>query len=159
MVDSVLELYSNKLKAKEITIQRSYAECPLVRGIPGELRQAISNLLSNAVDAVPQNGNIKLGLQCITHLRGREIQLAIEDDGPGIPAENLSRIFEPFFTTKKDVGTGLGLYVTRQILERHGGAVTVHSRAGDHRAAGTCVVLTLPCDLEAEPGNAPAGLA
>jgi PAS domain S-box-containing protein len=148
IIDSVMGLYSNKLKSKNIHVQREYEECPPVIGVPGEIRQAIANLLSNAVDAVGQNGNIAVSVRCVRDSEDSEIQLVIEDDGPGIPIEDVHRIFEPFFTTKKDVGTGLGLYVTREILERHGGSVTVRSGADHKQAAGACFVLRLPCDRD-----------
>jgi signal transduction histidine kinase len=146
IIDSVLGLYSNKLKSKNIHVQRDYGECPPVIGVPGELRQAIANLLSNAVDAVEQNGNIAVRVHCLREDGESEIQMMIEDDGPGVAKEDLQRIFEPFFTTKKDFGTGLGLYVTREILERHGGSVTVRSGEDIDRTVGACFVLRLPCD-------------
>ncbi len=154
IIDSVLGLYSNKLKTKNIQVQRKFGECPPVIGVPGELRQAIANLFSNAIDAVEQNGNISVQLNCVRDSGEEEIQLLIEDDGPGIPKDDLQRIFEPFFTTKKDIGTGLGLYVTREILERHGGTITVrpgadhNSSAGPTKTAGACFVLRLPCDSD-----------
>ena len=146
IIDSVLGLYSNKLRSKNINVQRNYTDCPPVIGVPGELRQAIANLLSNAVDAVEQNGNIAVRVDCVHDSGESEIQVLIEDDGPGIAKEDLQRIFEPFYTTKKDIGTGLGLYVTREILERHGGSVTVRAGADYDRAVGACFVLRLPCD-------------
>jgi len=151
IVDSVLVLYANKLKTKNIDVKWDFAECRPVIGVPGELRQAIANLFSNAIDAVQQNGSISVSLHCVRDSGAEEIQLVIEDDGPGIPKEDLHRIFEPFYTTKKDIGTGLGLYVTREILERHGGSVTVREVGSDdsgenQKAAGACFVLRLPCD-------------
>ncbi len=146
IIDSVLGLYSNKLKSKNIQVVRDYGECPPVVGVPGELRQAIANLFSNAVDAVEHNGNIFVRVNCIRNAGESEIQLMIEDDGPGIRKEDIPRIFEPFFTTKKDIGTGLGLYVTREILERHGGSVTVRSAPDHQQSVGACFVLRLPVD-------------
>ncbi|KAA6458219.1 PAS domain S-box protein [Acidobacteria bacterium AB60] len=152
ILDSVLTLYSSRVKTKNIKVRCEFGECPPVIGVPGELRQAIANLFSNAVDAVQDNGTISITLGCVRELGVDEIQLLVEDDGPGIPKEHLQTIFEPFFTTKKDIGTGLGLYVTREILERHGGTVTVrengHTRSGEGRNAGACFVLRLPCDMD-----------
>lgn len=150
VVESVLKLYSNKLKEKNIDVKRAFERCAPVIGVPGELRQAIANLVSNAIDAAPENGNISVGLHCIQDSGVDEIQLLIEDDGPGIATDHLQRIFEPFFTTKKEIGTGLGLYVTREILERHGGTVTVRphpeNAGADTAKAGACFILRLPCD-------------
>ena len=73
------------------------------------------------------------------------VQLVIEDDGRGVPAEDRERIFEPFFTTKKDVGTGLGLWVTREIVERHGGTICVSSGDAIRSSGGAAFVISLPC--------------
>lgn len=146
VIDSVLDLYANKLRTKEITVDRRYEQCPPIIGVPGEIRQAISNLLSNAVDAVSERGNIVLSLSCLDQPGDKYVHIAFEDDGPGISAENVDRIFEPFFTTKRNVGTGLGLYVTREIVERHGGTLEVRQN-GHHRVlSGACFLLRLPCD-------------
>jgi PAS domain S-box-containing protein len=145
LIDSVLRLYSNKLKTKNITVERDFGECPSIQGLEGELKQAMSNLISNAADAVSDNGTIRVVLSSVEIADNRVIQVSIEDDGPGISAEHIDRIFEPFFTTKKDVGTGLGLWVTREIVDRHGGSIVVHSRK-DHGLRGTVFNLHLPCN-------------
>jgi signal transduction histidine kinase len=73
------------------------------------------------------------------------IRLNVEDDGPGIAPENLKRIFDPFFTTKKDLGTGLGLWVCKEIAERHGGRVQVRSKNGNENGArGAIFTVLLP---------------
>jgi PAS domain S-box-containing protein len=153
LIESVLRLYSNKLSSKNIRVEQDFGRCPPMLGIPGELKQVISNLVSNAVDAVSAYGKICLRLQGVENHNGGRIQLVIEDDGPGIAPEHRSRIFEPFFTTKKDVGTGLGLWVTREIIERHGGTITVSSPNGNGSAPGASFVIDLPCipDREHEP--------
>jgi PAS domain S-box-containing protein len=153
LIESVLRLYSNKLSSKNIRIEQDFGQCPPMLGVPGELKQVISNLVSNAVDAVSANGKISLRLQGVENHNGGRIQLVIEDDGPGIAPEHQSRIFEPFFTTKKDVGTGLGLWVTREIIERHGGSITVSSPNGNASTPGASFVIDLPCipDREHEP--------
>ena len=89
------------------------------------MNQVVANLISNAADAVAQNGVITIRLACKENIGGPVVHLAVEDDGPGVTEENAERIFEPFFTTKKDVGTGLGLWVVKEIVERHGGDVAV----------------------------------
>jgi PAS domain S-box-containing protein len=152
LIDSVLRLYSNKLTSKSIRIQREYAGCPSLFGIPGELKQVISNLVSNAVDAVGTNGEIRFGLHGVENNgNGGRIQMVIEDDGPGIPAEHLERIFEPFFTTKKDIGTGLGLWVTKEIVERHGGSISVTPQNGGDGLGGASFVIELPCTSDPTP--------
>ncbi len=144
LVESVLRLYSNKLAAKNIHVERHFGECPTVKGVPGELKQVISNLVSNAIDAVGKDGTITVRLLCVEQATGGFAQIVIEDDGPGIPAEHADRIFEPFFTTKKDVGTGLGLWVTKEIVSRHGGSILVRARDGEHAPQGAAFTICLP---------------
>jgi signal transduction histidine kinase len=143
LVDSVLNIYSNKFKTKNITIQREFGDCPPIRGLAGELKQAVSNLISNAADAVSDNGTIRVKLECIETSDAQLVQILVEDDGPGIGAEHRDRIFEPFFTTKKDVGTGLGLWVTKEIIDRHGGSIEIQSR-GDKKTSGAIFNVRLP---------------
>ena len=128
LVESALKLYSNKLETKQITVEKSYSECPLLLGSPGELKQVIANLISNAADAVGARGRIRLWVLSGSSSATEAVVFRIEDDGPGIAAENLTRIFEPFFTTKEDVGTGLGLWVAKEIVERHGGTIEADLR-------------------------------
>ena len=151
LIESVLRLYSNKLNSKNIRIERDFGDCPPMLGVPGELKQVISNLVSNAADAVDPNGKIRVRLQGVENHNGSRIQLVIEDDGPGIAPEHLARIFEPFFTTKKDIGTGLGLWVSREIIERHGGTISVSSPDGNGPAPGASFVIDLPCNRDREP--------
>jgi PAS domain S-box-containing protein len=128
LVESVLTLYSNKLQVKQIQVQLALEACPSITGLAGEIQQLVSNIISNAIDAVPVSGTLKINASLVKLAGGESIRLTIEDDGPGIAPENIKRIFEPFFTTKKDVGTGLGLWVCKEIAERHGGSVQVESK-------------------------------
>jgi signal transduction histidine kinase len=89
---------------------------------PDELRQILTNLLSNACDAlVGGEGLVDVTLSSTNKMAA----VTIRDSGIGIPMENLERIFDPFFTTKDDVGTGIGLWVTRELVEKNGGTITV----------------------------------
>jgi PAS domain S-box-containing protein len=151
LIESVLRLYSNKLSSKNIKVEQDFGQCPPMLGVPGELKQVISNLVSNAVDAVSANGKIFVRLQGVENHNGGRIQLVIEDDGPGIAPEHRAQIFEPFFTTKKEIGTGLGLWVTKEIIERHGGTITVSSHDGNGSAPGASFVIDLPCHPDREP--------
>lgn len=133
LVDSALRLYSNKLEAKNISVENEYGSCPALQGSAGELKQVIANLISNAADAVGENGRIKVIVSPSPSSPSDpsakpSVSLIVEDDGPGIPEENLRSIFEPFFTTKEDVGTGLGLWVSKEIVERHEGEISAASR-------------------------------
>ena len=149
LIESVLKLYSNKFKTKNITLIRDFGECPPIQGLAGELKQAMSNLISNAADAVGENGTIRVKLACLKSPDGNVIQVAIEDNGAGIAATHLDKIFEPFFTTKKDVGTGLGLWVTREIIDRHGGTIQVRSGDGNG-SRGSVFNILLPCAAVAD---------
>jgi PAS domain S-box-containing protein len=158
LIESILGLYSHKLHAKDIRIDRHIQQCPPYRGVPGELKQAISNLISNAADAVGVEGTISIGLHCAENNGSATIHLVIEDDGPGIPAEHSEKIFEPFFTTKQDVGTGLGLWVTKGIVDRHGGSILVGSQKlssgnGNDAARGAAFTILLPFNPEFHGGD------
>jgi PAS domain S-box-containing protein len=94
-----------------------------INGSPAELREAITNLIFNAVDAMPRGGSI-----CLRALRQREhVVIEVSDTGTGIPPEILSRVFDPFFSTKGEHGTGLGLPQVQAIVEKHGGSIDLES--------------------------------
>jgi PAS domain S-box-containing protein len=143
VIESVLLLYSNKLQTKQIRMQLTLEECPPILGLAGEIQQLVSNIISNAIDAVPLNGTLKIAAAPVNLAGSESIQLKIEDDGPGIAPEDLNRIFEPFFTTKKDVGTGLGLWVCKEIAARHGGSVHAHS-ISENGTKGAVFTVLLP---------------
>ena len=147
LIESVLALYSNKFNTKNITVVRDFGECPPIQVVRGEMNQVVANLISNAADAVSNNGVITIRLACKENTDGLVVHLVVEDDGPGVTEENAQRIFEPFFTTKKDVGTGLGLWVVKEIVERHGGAVGVNSHDGNG-SHGAIFTVQLPCNRE-----------
>jgi len=150
IIESVLTIYSNKITSKNITVETDFGECPPMHGVAGEFKHVMSNLISNAADAVGKDGTIAVKIRCIDGAESAIVQLVVEDDGPGIAAENADRIFEPFFTTKKDVGTGLGLWVTKEILERHGGSIHLHPRGDGGR--GAAFIILLPCKVEVPKG-------
>jgi PAS domain S-box-containing protein len=145
LVEYVLKLQSNKFKTKTITVQREFGECPPVTGSSGELKQAVSNLISNAADAVGDGGTICIRLSCVENIDSVAVHIEIEDDGPGVAAEHVDRLFEPFFTTKADVGNGLGLWVTKEIIERHRGTIVVNSRT-ESGLGGAAFVVEIPCE-------------
>jgi PAS domain S-box-containing protein len=128
LIDSVLRIYSNKMMSRNITVLRQFKECPPISGVETEIKQVVSNLISNAADAAPAGGTITISLECVEKTGKAIIHMKVEDNGPGVPDEHKDRIFEPFFTTKQDVGTGLGLWVSREIIERHGGSIHLVKR-------------------------------
>jgi PAS domain S-box-containing protein len=149
LIETVLKLYSNKLHIKQIQIQLAVEDCPTITGLAGEIQQLLSNIISNAIDAVPVKGTLKIDASPVKLADSDLIRLDIEDDGPGIAPENLKRIFDPFFTTKKDVGTGLGLWVCKEIAERHGGSVLVQSK-NKNGARGAIFTVLLPYEESAQ---------
>ncbi len=153
LIESVLTLYSNKLQIKQIKVHLALEDCPAITGLAGEIQQLVSNIISNAIDAAPVSGTLKIDASPVKLADGKSIQLKVQDDGPGIAPENMDRIFEPFFTTKKDVGTGLGLWVCKEIAQRHGGSVRVQSNYGNGTNGAIFTVL-LP--YESTPQMDPA---
>ncbi|MFO0934542.1 MAG: ATP-binding protein [Planctomycetota bacterium] len=120
----------------------------IVLGDPTELREVITNLLKNALEALDSGGSIVIS---VTE-RGSHVVATVEDDGPGISAELRAKLFTPFFTTKGERGTGLGLCLSQQIVERHGGEISLDSDLG----RGTRVNVLLPIASDAPLPNAAA---
>ena len=109
------------------------------RSIRDELLQVLSNLIVNALDALPSKGQLSLRLR----RRGSGVHIVIADNGHGIKAEHSDRIFQPFFTTKGERGTGLGLALSRAIVERHRGKISMRSSVQPGRS-GTMFRIRLP---------------
>ena len=145
LIESALGLYAGKLEAKNIRVTRALEDCPPVEGAHGEINQAISNLIANAIDAVKPNGEIVVSTCRSAADKKRAVEISVADSGPGIAEENVNRIFEPFFTTKKDTGTGLGLWITKEIIERHGGTISVKPKGNGDWPPGAAFTIELPC--------------
>jgi PAS domain S-box-containing protein len=152
LVEQVLSIYASKFRNKQVTVKTEFGWCPPVQGLDGELTQVVSSLISNAVDAVSVGGTIRLTLSCVEHSDGTAVQFSVEDDGPGVAPENIALIFEPFFTTKKDVGTGLGLWVSREIIDRHGGTIKVVSPS-DNGSSGSVFNVFLPASGDVDTAS------
>ena len=108
------------------------------------MRQVVSNLIVNAVDAVPRGGMIKVRVKHGRDWKSRRlgIRVLVSDDGAGIPAVSRSHIFEPFFTTKGERGTGVGLWVSQGVVEKHNGSIRMKSSTGERH--GTTFAVFLP---------------
>ena len=146
IMDEILQLYSRKLEGRRIHVMRRYRDRCLVSGYSGELRQLLANLLVNAVEAMPDGGTLHVRVAAGRNWSdGREgVRITVADNGSGIPRNNLRQIFEPFFTTKQDTGTGLGLWVSHGIVQKHGGSIRVRSRAeGRETGRGTGTVFSI----------------
>jgi signal transduction histidine kinase len=155
LVESVLTLYAGRLEAKKISVARMLEECPHVECAPGEIKQAISNLIANAIDAVEPNGKIMVSTRCTPPNKACAVKISVADNGPGIAGENVNRIFEPFFTTKKNTGTGLGLWITKEIIERHGGKIAVEPKSNGEFPSGATFTIELPCAGENPSTDSP----
>ncbi|MGA2369317.1 MAG: ATP-binding protein [Candidatus Korobacteraceae bacterium] len=145
VLDAAEDLLRAKIKAKRASIEKQYDLDRQVAAVPGELRQVFSNLLANSLDAIEEQGAIKLRISkstSVTNDRSR-IRVTIADNGKGIDAATLPRIFEPLFTTKEATGSGLGLWVSKQIIEKHGGSIRVRSSPRKPRS-GTVISIFLP---------------
>jgi GAF domain-containing protein/ActR/RegA family two-component response regulator len=130
-----------------LEVRTVLGKVPAVLGDAAELREAMTNLILNALDAMPEGGNLTLS----TALVDGHIEIAVADSGVGMPPEVRDKVFDPFFTTKGPQGTGLGLSMTYGIISRHGGSIAVESEPGQ----GTTFRLSLPRGTDV-PGAPPA---
>jgi PAS domain S-box-containing protein len=123
-IDGVLDLNHPLFVQKNIAVRRDYRGQFEVFGSSAEMRQVFSNLIRNAIDAVELNGRIEVRIRA---MRGGDWRVSIADNGHGIPPETRERLFQPFVTTKGNRGNGLGLWISRGIVEKHGGQIRARS--------------------------------
>ncbi len=155
IMDRCLRLVQHQLELNAISLQVELAEnAPLLHCDPGQVEQVLLALVMNAIDAMPRGGNLLLRTRWLP--QSRQIEMQVRDDGMGIPPDLLPRLFEPFLTTKETgKGVGLGLAISKSIVERHGGQIEVESQPG----RGTTFYIFLPVDasvpqVAAATGNA-----
>jgi PAS domain S-box-containing protein len=158
VMDELLCLYEKRFESRNIRVIKQYDSDSEITALGGELRQAFSNIISNAIDAMPAGGplviRVSKSLQWKAPLLAG-VRITILDTGSGIAPEHRKNMFQPFFTTKEDVGTGLGLWITRNIVEKHGGLIHVKSRTGE-KEHGTAFSLFLPFEpVVRSPGKSP----
>ncbi len=141
----VLGAFFPRARMQQVAVSRRLEDQGLrVRGSANELRQVFLNLLGNAVDAMPQGGRLSVHLYRAGSWDCAQqpgLHLSLADSGPGLPPGSRARVFEPFFTTKGPTGTGLGLWISREIIRKHGGELWARNRLG---ASGACFHLFLP---------------
>ena len=146
VIREAFDFYSFRAAHAHVTLHVNIETEQNAWGNPGELRQVISNLLANSLDACANGDAICVRVRSGRSSRDPDLQgvrIVVADTGCGISPENRKRIFEPFFTTKKDTGTGLGLWVSRELIEKHGGQLGVRSSTAGRRT-GTVFSLFLP---------------
>jgi two-component system NtrC family sensor kinase len=151
VVEQCLLLVRHKLEIGGIELHSTLAEgLPRLQCDPSQIEQVLLAVIVNAADAMPKGGNLWIESRLCED--ARQVSLTVRDDGSGIAPEVMPRIFEPFVTTKDyEHGTGLGLAVSRSIIDRHSGKISVHSELGK----GTTVSITLPVPGNAAPGAEP----
>lgn len=140
LVDSALKIVQHLLRKRQVAVVCEAGELPQIECAPAQINQVLLNLLSNAIQAIEhERGRIVVRTQV---LDGR-VLILVEDNGKGIAAEHLARIFDPFFTTKPvGQGTGMGLAISHQIVEQHGGTIRVASKPD----VGTRFLVVLPVE-------------
>ncbi len=152
LIENVLTLLSSRLSQQNVHVRKQSAPIPHLIIHDGEVRQLITNLVANSIDALPHGGRVVIRTRRVheAHSRRPGIHLTVADNGMGMSSSTMSRLFEPFFSTKGLTGTGLGLWVCRGIIEKHGGTIRYRSRQASSRGRG-CTVCTVFLPLEAPP--------
>ncbi|WP_161571056.1 sensor histidine kinase [Granulicella sibirica] len=147
VLESVLDLYQSRIVAAHVTVAKKFSGSPGVFGLSGEMRQVFANLIGNALDAMPGGGQLVLRARRGSGRRSdgvwsEGVRVSVTDNGSGMSRETMARVFEAFFTTKQATGTGLGLWVSEEIIRKHSGSVRVRSRTG--MPSGTCFSVFFP---------------
>ncbi len=141
LMENVISVYSSKLLSAGVTIDKQFRDRRKMLVRKGEILQIFSNIITNAADAMRQGGVLSISTRETVSSTGNGIQTVVRDTGVGIRQEHLAQIFEPFFTTKGDLGTGIGLWVTRQLVEGRGGQISVVSST-ENGNSGTTVTIS-----------------
>jgi signal transduction histidine kinase len=149
LLEEVLSLYGRRMMEKNLRVERQY-DCGVEAVVyPGEMRQVLSNLVTNAIEASNLRGKLRLRVRSTRSWSDHAVcgvRVSVADNGSGIPPEVQARLGEPFFTTKGQRGTGLGLWVTRSIIQRYGGEMQLRSSVHPDRH-GTVFSIFLPTNL------------
>jgi PAS domain S-box-containing protein len=148
LVDSVLDLLKGRIATSGASIECQYETDVKLKCVGGEIRQVVSNLVSNSLDAIGELGEqgvIKLRVSSTRSVNSgrRSVRVTVMDNGRGLNRAAQSHIFEPFFTTKESRGTGLGLWVCKQLVDKHGGSIKLRSYTDGPRR-GTSFSIKLP---------------
>jgi PAS domain S-box-containing protein len=146
LLESVVTLYERRLRYKNLRLEQQLDPRLSIVARKGDIKQVLSNLLTNAIDATEDSGRIVLRTRPAVDWQSRQrgVRITVADSGMGMSAETQAKAFSAFFTTKADVGTGIGLWVTKNILERWGGAIRCRSSQG--AVSGTVMSVFLPLE-------------
>jgi PAS domain S-box-containing protein len=145
LLDDVLALQQRSLQINRISLETRYMTKGELQGFPAELKQVFMNLISNAIQAMPDGGRLRIRISQAPGKKAKTcgVRICITDNGTGIRAEDAKRLFEPFFSTKPTKGTGLGLWISRGIVQKHDGKLRFRSIFQGSRVA-TCFEMVLP---------------
>jgi two-component system, NtrC family, sensor kinase len=145
LLNDVLELQGRVLHSSHVSVHKKYAFAPVVQGFPVELRQVFLNLVGNAIQAMPSGGKLRVYVREMTDWtrQRRGTVISILDTGIGIRPEDARRLFQPFFSTKSTKGTGLGLWISKGIVQKYDGTLTCRSYRVNGRSV-TCFRVFLP---------------
>lgn len=158
LIDSVLLLHERRLKDAQIRVERMYKSPGKIAAFPGEIRQIITNVVANAIEASGHSGTIRVTIKNAAANDGEPgTVIEVEDTGRGVDPAVQKKIFQPFFTTKGEKGTGLGLWVSLGIVQKHGGTMEI-SNSTNPKMGGACVRIYLPEKFEGNV-SAPAPVA
>ena len=145
LLDEILELRLRRLEFENIDVEKKYHDKGTIQGFPVELKQVFLNLIGNAIQAMPDGGRLRLHVfEPLPRSNQRSsVCISICDTGSGIDPEHAKHLFEPFFTTKSTKGTGLGLWISKGIIQKHGGSIRFRSMRVA-RGHATCFQVLLP---------------
>jgi PAS domain S-box-containing protein len=150
LLESVIAIFAGRFRSRGITLLTRFTTQGDIFAAPGELRQMFANLIANAMEAMERGGTLRIHLHNCRLDRRAAYRITISDDGPGIPPQLLARIFEPFFTTKSETGTGLGLYIVRELVAAHEGRLQLRTSTG-RKYHGTIFSIVLPVAIAPKP--------
>ena len=145
LLDDVLSLQQRPIEMNRISLEKSYTTRGELLGFPAELKQVFMNLIGNAIQAMPNGGRLRIRVsRTPEEIYGYSgVRICITDNGTGICADDAKRVFEPFFSTKPTKGTGLGLWISKGIVQKHDGTLRFRSIFHPPRVA-TCFEMVLP---------------
>ncbi len=141
-ISSVLRLYAGRFSSRKVSLKTSLRETPAAMLLEGDIRQVLNNLIRNAYDAMPNGGSLHIRVRAASCMKTwmRGVRITIGDTGTGFLPKMRKTLFEPFHTSKEVTGTGLGLWISKGIIDKHSGRMQMRSRMG----SGTVFSLWLP---------------
>jgi signal transduction histidine kinase len=140
LVQNVLMVYRSRLVRANIEVDTRFNDLQKITVNKEEMLQVFSNVISNSIDAMDHGGRLHISIRNVISFTENGIQMVVRDTGSGIKQEYLERVFDPFFTTKGDFGTGIGLWVAKQLVEKRGGRISVLSSTEQGQSGNTILI-------------------